>query len=340
MSGANPDSLPCERSGEFRSDGNLLGAARELMRAEAEEILRAADAIGPELVQAARAIYACTGRVVVVGLGKSGHVGRKVSATLASLGTPSFFLHAAEALHGDLGMVRREDVGLFLSNSGTTAEVVELLPHFHRLGAKVIAITGGADSPLARHSDLVLDSHVEREGDPLQLAPMSSTTLQLVIGDALAALVTTLRGLKSEDFALFHPGGALGRRLLTRVRDVMGSGTQLPVVRRGVLVRDALFSITSKNYGATCVVDEEGRLIGIFTDGDLRRLMERRNVEAFNVKIEEAMTRAPRVIAPEALAAEAVRVMEEKEISVLVAVEDGRPVGMVHLHDLLRAGIA
>ena len=340
MSGARSNRLPCERAGELRADEELLSAGRELMRTEASEILRAADAMGPELVQAARMIYDCAGRVVVVGLGKSGHVGRKVSATLASLGTPSFFLHAAEALHGDLGMVRREDVGLFLSNSGATSEVVDLLPHFHRLGARVIAITGGTDSPLARHSDLVLDSHVQREGDPLQLAPMSSTTLQLVIGDALAALVTLLRGLRREDFALFHPGGALGRRLLTRVRDVMGAGTQLPVVRRNVLVRDALFSITSKNYGATCVVDDGGRLVGIFTDGDLRRLMERRDVEAFNVAIEDAMTRSPLVIAPDALAAEALRIMEQREISVLVAVEDGRPVGMVHLHDLLRAGIA
>ncbi|MBR1673148.1 MAG: KpsF/GutQ family sugar-phosphate isomerase [Fretibacterium sp.] len=332
--------LPSERPGEPHPDQELLEAGRTLMRAEASEILRAADALGPELVRAARVIYQCGGRAVVVGLGKSGHVGRKISATLASLGTPSFFLHAAEALHGDLGMVRREDVGIFISNSGATAEVVALLPHFQRLGAQVIAITGGRSSPLARHADIVLDSHVDQEGDPLQLAPMSSTTLQLVFGDALAAMVTLLRGLKREDFALFHPGGTLGRRLLTRVRDVMGSGGQLPIVRRGVLVRDALFSITSKGYGATCVVDAEGRLAGIFTDGDLRRLMERRGVNAFNVKIEDAMTDTPRTISPDGLAAEAVRIMEQREISVLVAVEDGRPVGMVHIHELLRAGIA
>ena len=331
--------LPCERSGRAFSDEELLEAGRTLMRTEAAEILRTADEIGPELVHAARAVYGCAGRVVVVGLGKSGHVGRKISATLASLGTPSFFLHATEALHGDLGMVRREDVGLFISNSGAT-EIVALIPHFRRLGAQVIAITGGPDSPLARHSDLVLNSRVTQEGDPLQLAPMSSTTLQLAIGDALAALVTKLRGLRREDFALFHPGGALGRRLLTKVRDVMGTGTQLPVVRHGVLVRDALFSITSKGYGATCVVDGDGLLIGIFTDGDLRRLMEKRGVDAFGVRIEDAMTKSPRTIGPDSLAAEAVRLMEQHEINVLVALEGGRPVGMIHIHELLRAGIA
>ncbi len=332
--------LPCERPGENFSDEELLRSGKELLRTEAAEISRAAERLGPELVRAARAIYECSGRVVVVGLGKSGHVGRKIAATLASLGTPSFFLHAAEASHGDLGMVRREDVGLFISNSGSSSELVALLPHFRRLGATMIAVTGGQNSPLATHSDIVIDSGVEREGDPLQLAPMSSTTLQLVIGDALAAMVTQLRGLRREDFALFHPGGALGRRLLTRVRDVMGGPDQLPVVRRGVPVKDALFAITSKNYGATCVVDERDGLIGIFTDGDLRRLMEKEGAGAFRIPIEEAMTRNPKTIAPESLAAEAVRVMERMEISVLVAVEDGRPVGMVHIHELLKAGMA
>lgn len=335
----------------------LLEAGKKLMRTEAGEILRAAENMDNKLVEAAKIIYECRGRVVVVGLGKSGHIGRKISATLASLGTPSFFLHAAEASHGDLGMVRSEDVGIFISNSGTTSEVVALLPHFHRLGAKMIAITGGVNSPLAMHSDIVLNSGVEQEGDPLQLAPMSSTTLQLVIGDALAAIVTILRGLKREDFALFHPGGALGRRLLTRVRDLMGTGEQLPVVKRGVLVKDALFAITSGNYGATCVVDDDNispsgvedvnnsnSLIGIFTDGDLRRLIEKSGVDAFNAKIDDAMTKTPMTISPDSLAAEAVRIMEQHEISVLIAVERLNdktvPVGMIHLHDILRAGIA
>ena len=310
------------------------------MRTEAGEILSASERLTPDIVKAARLIYGCRGRVVVVGLGKSGLVGRKISATLASLGTPSFFLHAAEASHGDLGMVRREDVGLLISNSGASPEMTALLPHFRRLGAKMIAITGAMSSPLAEHSDIVLDAHVESEGDPLQLAPMSSTTLELVIGDALAVMVTLLRGLKREDFALFHPGGALGRKLLTRIRDVMAAGESLPVVREGVSVRDALFVITGKGYGAVCVVDIEGRLTGIFTDGDLRRLMERLGAGAFDTLIQDAMTATPKTISPDALAAEAVRIMERSEISVLVAVEDGKPIGIVHIHDLLKEGIA
>ena len=322
------------------SDSDLLNSARELMRTEAHEILSASERLTPDIVKAARLIYGCSGRVVVVGLGKSGHVGRKVSATLASLGTPSFFLHAAEAAHGDLGMVRREDVGLFISNSGASSEIVSLLPNFQRIGAKMIAITGAISSPLAEHADIVLDAHVESEGDPLQLAPMSSTTLELVIGDALAAIVAILRGIRREDFALFHPGGALGRKLLTRVRDVMGSGDSLPVVREGVSVKDALFVITSKGYGTVCITDLEGRLTGIFTDGDLRRLMERKGAGAFDELIQDAMTKTPKTISPDALAAEAVRIMERGEISVLVAVEDDRPVGIIHIHELLKAGIA
>lgn len=322
------------------TDAELLKSAKELMRKEAGEILRSSENLGLEAVKAAREIYACTGRVVVVGLGKSGHVGRKISATLASLGTPSFFLHAAEASHGDLGMVRREDIGLFISNSGASSEIVALLPHFRRTGARMIAVTGAVSSPLAENADIVINAHVDDEGDPLHLAPMSSTTLELVLGDALAVMVTILRGLRREDFALFHPGGTLGRKLLTRVRDVMGRGDSLPVVREGVTVKDALFVITGKGYGAACVVDGEGKLTGIFTDGDLRRLMEKSGNDAFTTRIEDAMTHNPKTISPDSLAAEAVRKMESHEISVLVAVEGGRPVGIVHIHELLKAGIA
>ena len=310
------------------------------MRTEAHEILSASERLTPNIVEAARLIYSCKGRVVVVGLGKSGHVGRKISATFASLGTPSFFLHAAEASHGDLGMVRSEDVGVFISNSGSSPEMTSLLPHFRRLGAKMIAVTGVMTSPLAEYSDIVLDAHVESEGDPLQLAPMSSTTLELVIGDALATIITIMRGLKREDFALFHPGGALGRKLLTRVRDLMGTGESLPVVREGVSVKDALFVMTSKGYGAVCIVDIEGKLTGIFTDGDLRRLMERLGTGAFDALIQDAMTITPKTIQPDALAAEAVRIMERQQISVLIAVEDGKPIGIIHIHELLKAGIA
>ena len=318
----------------------LLNAAKKLMRTEANEILRASENLDDSIVKASRLIYECQGRVVVAGLGKSGHIGRKISATLASLGTPSFFLHAAEALHGDLGMVRAEDVGLFISNSGSSSELVELLPHFRRLGAKLIAITGSMDSPLAKYADIVINAHVESEGDPLQLAPMSSAALELAEGDAIAALVAILRGLKREDFALFHPGGALGRKLLTRVRDIMGTGERLPVIKQGVSVKDALFVITGKGYGAACVVDESGNLTGIFTDGDLRRLMEKRGIQAFDVKIDDVMTRKPRTISPDSLAAEAVKIIEQHEISVLIATENNKPVGIIHIHELLKAGVA
>ncbi|MBR0278531.1 MAG: KpsF/GutQ family sugar-phosphate isomerase, partial [Synergistaceae bacterium] len=293
------------------------------MLTEANEILNSAKNISVEMVRAAREIYSCKGRVVVVGLGKSGHVGRKISATLASLGTPSFFLHAAEAQHGDLGMVRSEDIGLFISNSGASSEIVALLPHFRRTGAKLIAITGSLVSPLAENADIVINAHVNNEGDPLNLAPMSSTTLELVLGDAVAVMVTILRGLKREDFALFHPGGTLGRKLLTRVRDLMGKGDNLPIVPEGVTVKDALFVITGKGYGATCITDSEGKLTGIFTDGDLRRLMERSGNDAFMTRIENAMTHNPKTISPDALAAEAVKIIENNEISVLIAVENG-----------------
>jgi arabinose-5-phosphate isomerase len=299
-----------------------------------------------ELVRAARAVCECRGRVVVVGIGKSGHIGRKIAATFASLGTPSFFLHAAEGAHGDLGMVRREDVGFFVSNSGSTAEVLAVLPHFRRLGALSIAVTGNTESPLAKHADIVLDAGVESEADLLHLAPTSSTTLQLVVGDALAGMVAQLRGLRREDFAVFHPGGTLGRRLLTRVVDLMDPLEQLPKVQRDVSVEKALFEITDKKYGATCVVDETGELVGIFTDGDLRRLLERSGINALNDRIEDAMTRTPVVIEAERLAVDAVRVMEERKISVLIVV-DGKsresrkvPLGMIHLYELLKSGIA
>ncbi|MFA7620837.1 MAG: KpsF/GutQ family sugar-phosphate isomerase [Aminobacteriaceae bacterium] len=346
-------SLPWEREGKNLSDRELLDAGRSILAAEAAEIDRAAKRTGPELAAAARIIFSCTGRLVTVGMGKSGIIARKIAATLASLGTPSFFLHAAEGAHGDLGMVTREDAALFISNSGATAEVVSLLPHFKRLGAPIVAITGGLSSPLAKNADVLLDSSVRSEagcgscapngegGDgALNLAPLCSTTLQLAIGDALAGMVTLLRGLRAEDFALFHPGGALGRRLLTRVSDVMGAGDRLPVVREDVSVSDALFEMTSKGYGATVIVDEVGRIAGIFTDGDLRRLIGASGVECMSLPVGAVMTKNPSIIRPDRLAVEAVRVMEQREISAIIVAEDDRPVGMVHLHELLQAGVA
>ncbi len=333
-------SLPRERTGIKMEDEKLLSAGRRIIAMEAAELYSASGRVGPELVKAARIIHDCGGRLVVVGMGKSGLIGRKIAATLASLGTPSFFLHAAEGAHGDLGMVCREDAGLFLSNSGETREVLEVLPFFRRLGAPVIAVTGNTESRLAKEADVTLDSGVEREADPLGLAPTTSTTVQLALGDALAGMVTEIRGLHADDFALFHPGGSLGRRLLLRVSDVMGVGDRTPSVLLSASVREALFEITSKGYGATFVLGPNNGLKGIFTDGDLRRLLEDRGVQGLDLPIEQVMTKSPRTIAPERLAAEALKVMEDNEISCLAVIEGGALAGVVHLHELLKAGVA
>lgn len=333
-------SLPNEREARRIADADLLEVGRGVIVAEAEELALAAARLGPEIVKAARLVQACTGRLVVSGLGKSGLIGRKIAATLASLGTPAFFLHATEGSHGDLGMVRREDVGLFISHSGETREVLELLPFFRRIGAPVIAMTGSLNSRLARNADVVLDAGIRREADPLGLAPTSSTTLQLALGDALSGMVTELRGLCPEDFALFHPGGSLGKRLLLKVCDLMGSGDRIPLVPDDATVKRALFEITSKGYGAAFVVKQSGALTGIFTDGDLRRLLEDRGPEGLELPVSEVMTRHPKTIEEEKLAAEAMAMMERHEISVLAVVEGNVPVGIIHLHDLLKAGVA
>lgn len=333
-------SLPNEREARRIADSDLLEIGRGVILAEAEELELAASRLGPELVKAARLVQACSGRLVVSGLGKSGLIGRKIAATLASLGTPAFFLHATEGSHGDLGMVRREDVGLFISHSGETREVLELLPFFRRIGAPVIAMTGNPNSRLAKNADVSLDASIRREADPLGLAPTSSTTLQLAIGDALSGMVTELRGLCPEDFALFHPGGSLGKRLLLKVEELMGSGERLPLVPDDATVKRALFEITSKGYGAAFVVGPAGALAGIFTDGDLRRLLEDRGPEGLELPVSEVMTRHPKMIDREKLAAEALAVMERHEISVLAVVDGSVPVGIIHLHDLLKAGVA
>lgn len=321
------------------SDSELLDIGRDILREEARAIERTASQIGGELADAARLIAGCDGRVVVTGLGKSGLVGRKIAATFASLGIPAFFLHAAEGIHGDLGMVCSEDVGLFISNSGETAELIALIPYFRRIGAKVIGMTGKAASLLAQNSDIVLDSSVLREAEPLGLAPTSSTTVQMALGDALAGITTSLHGLKPEDFAIYHPGGSLGKKLLLRVCDLMGSCEAMPLTPLEASVKDALFDITSKGYGSTIVVDDSGELKGIFTDGDLRRLLERHGVAAMELPVSKGMTEKPRTTSPGKLATEAMHIMEELEISVLVVVEENKPVGIIHLHEILKAGL-
>lgn len=328
-----------ERPAGAVSDEELLEIGRGVLREEARAIERVASRLGDELLLAAKLVTSCRGRVVVTGLGKSGLVGRKIAATFSSLGIPAFFLHAAEGVHGDLGMVCPEDVGLFISNSGETSELLSLLPYFRRIGASVVAMTGRSASSLARDSDILLDTGVEREADPLGLAPTSSTAVQMAVGDALAGISTTLQGLRQEDFALFHPGGALGRKLLLKVRDLMGAGDALPLTSVSSTVREALFDITSRGYGATVIVGGSGELRGIFTDGDLRRLLERRGIGAMELPVSEGMTSSPRTIGAERLATEAMKLMEDAEVSVLVVVEEGRPVGMIHLHEILKAGL-
>lgn len=332
--------MPYERNEVEFTDEALLETGRAVLKSEAQSLLAAAARLGGEMVAAARVISRCHGRVVVSGLGKSGHVGRKSAATFASLGVPAFFLHAAEGIHGDLGMVCREDVGFFLSNSGETRELIDLIPYFKRLGAPIISVTGNPNSTLAREATIILNSHVDREADPLGLAPTSSTTLQMAIGDAVAGMTTKLLGLEKEDFAMFHPGGSLGKRLLLRVSDLMGTGVDMPVTKRDARVRDALFDITSKGYGATVIVDDDGELAGIFTDGDLRRFMEKQGLQGVDLSVASVMTKSPRTIAPDKLAHEALHLLEQFEISVLIVVEGEKPVGILHLHDILKAGVA
>ncbi|MBF0125949.1 MAG: KpsF/GutQ family sugar-phosphate isomerase [Magnetococcales bacterium] len=317
----------------------MLERAKNILRMEAEAILAMADRLDGRFGQAVALLFACQGRVVVTGIGKSGMIGRKIAATLASTGAPAFFLHPAEGSHGDLGMVTRGDLVLSLSNSGETGEVLALVPVFKRLGVPMIALTGRMDSTLARMSDVALDIAVEREACPMGLAPTCSTTAALAMGDALAVALLEKREFGPEQFAFLHPGGSLGRKLLIRVCDRMHTGARIPCVREGDLVRDALFEMTAKRFGMTGVVDGAGALSGIITDGDLRRWLET-DQALLTRQAREIMTPKPRIIPGEALAVEAVRVMEECKITSLFVVSaQGRPEGVIHLHDLLKAGL-
>ncbi|WP_447553200.1 KpsF/GutQ family sugar-phosphate isomerase [Vreelandella sp. EE22] len=284
-------------------------------------------------------ILACQGRVVVTGMGKSGHIAGKLAATLASTGTPAFFVHPGEASHGDLGMITRADVVLALSNSGETAEVTALLPLLKRLGVPLISMTGKPHSTLGAHADAHLNSGVAKEACPLDLAPTSSTTAALALGDALAVALLEARGFTAEDFALSHPGGSLGKRLLLRVKDLMHSGERLPQVPSGSLLRDALLEITRQGLGFTCVVDSQGRLAGVYTDGDLRRTLDEHH-DLRTVNVDTVMTRPGKRIRPDVLAAEAVRIMEDSRITALAVVDEHeRPIGALHMHDLLSSGV-
>ncbi|MCD5980740.1 KpsF/GutQ family sugar-phosphate isomerase [Pseudomonas quasicaspiana] len=318
---------------------DLIQSAQRTIRLEIEAVEGLLPNIDADFIQACEMILASKGRVVVVGMGKSGHIGKKIAATLASTGTTSFFVHPAEASHGDMGMITSGDIILALSNSGTTAEIVTLLPLIKRLGIKMISLTGNPESTLAEAADVNLNARVEHEACPLNLAPTSSTTAALVMGDALAVALLEARGFTAEDFAFSHPGGALGRRLLLKVEHVMHSGEQLPQVQRGTLLRDALMEMTRKGLGMTAVIEADGRLAGIFTDGDLRRTLDR-PIDIRLATIDDVMTVHGKTARPEMLAAEALKIMEDHKIGSLIVVdENDHPVGAFNLQDLLRAGV-
>ncbi len=327
-------------SGDAEIDRQSLEIGRRVIRLEAEAVRALESRIDEQFARAVEMIYRCKGRVVITGIGKSGIIGKKIAATFSSTGTPAIFLHSAEGLHGDLGMVLQEDLVICISKSGNSHEMKLLLPLFRKIGVPVIAMTGNLKSELAQNADVVLDVSVSEEADPLDLAPTSSSTAALAMGDALAMALLAKRHFSAEDFALRHPGGTLGRRLLLRIDDLMGQGDRVPKVLPRAGLDEVILEITEKRYGATCVVDENDRLLGIITDGDLRRLMSRQ-VDFKAITAGEIMTPKPKTISAGVLAVKALEIMEDHNIMQIIIVDDRkRPIGMVHLHDLLKAGVA
>jgi len=317
----------------------IIEKGKEVLRIEAQSVAALEGRIGEEFVRAVGMIFSCRGRTIVTGVGKSGAISRKIVATLNSTGTLSMFMHPADAVHGDLGMLRKEDVLLCLSKSGDTEELQNLLPLVKRVGVPVIAMVGSVRSRLAESADIVLDVSVDEEACPHDLAPTSSTTAALAMGDAMAMALLHLRNFTPEDFAFYHPGGTIGKRLLAKVSELMAGGDQVPKVAEGVPVRDAILEISSKRLGATCVMDGEGKLVGIITDGDLRRILEK-TTDLTGYTAAMVMTKNPKTIPVDQLAVAALRVMEAHNITQLVVVDGAhRPVGVVHLHDLVKAGI-
>ncbi|HET8917300.1 MAG TPA: KpsF/GutQ family sugar-phosphate isomerase [Candidatus Binatia bacterium] len=323
----------------------ILQRAKEVLNIEATGIFSLIDRLDDHFIQAIELLYNCRGKVVVTGLGKSGLVCRKIAATFSSMGTPSFFLHAGDANHGDMGMIMEGDVVLAVSNSGETEEILTLIPTLKRIGVRIVAMTGNHDSTLSRAADVVLDAGVTEEACPLGLSPTASTTAALALGDALAVILLEKKGFKEEDFALRHPGGILGRKLLLRVEDLMHRDGDVPLVGEETLMKEAILVITSKRLGVTGVTDKRGDLIGVITDGDLRRGLQAHGDGILSKRAEEIMTLKPRSIEKDALASQALARMEEnlpRPITSLFVVEkpgDRVPVGILHIHDLLKAGI-
>ena len=322
---------------QIQPSPKALELARQVLRIEADAVLALSGRIDESLLRALSLMLNCHGRVIVCGIGKSGHVGHKIASTLASTGTPAFFVHPAEASHGDLGMITADDVVIAISNSGESTELLNILPSIKRQGAKLIAMTGNAKSSLARDADVHLDAGVAQEACPLNLAPTASTTAALALGDALAVALLDARGFGAEDFARSHPGGSLGKRLLTRMRDVMRTGQAIPVVAPQAGIAEAIREITRGGMGMTLVVSPDCRVLGMFTDGDLRRAVLRHS-DLQSLAVSDVMTPNPRVMGPEKLAAEAVEMMEKHKINQIPVVDDdGRLVGAINMHDLFQA---
>ncbi len=316
--------------------------ATETLKIEADAVLKLIPRIDDEFERAVKHILSCKGRTIVTGMGKSGHVGRKIAASLASTGTPSFFVHPAEAFHGDLGMVTEHDVVIAISNSGETNEVINIVPIIRRIGASLIALCGRRESSLGKNADFFIDCGVEKEADPMNLAPTASTTATLAMGDAITVALLSARNFTAQDFAVFHPGGSLGRRLLLTVENVMHTGENNPIIHYSRTAKEALFMMTDKGLGATSVVDDDGKFIGLVTDGDIRRSLAKGS-EFLDASVEELMTRSPQTITKDKLAASALSMMEKHQprpITVLPVIsEDNEPIGIIHLTDLLRQGV-
>ncbi|MGI9280707.1 MAG: KpsF/GutQ family sugar-phosphate isomerase [Endozoicomonas sp.] len=321
------------------TDELFISIGRRTITMELEAVQSLNDRIDSSFAKVCRIMLECRGRVIVVGMGKSGHIARKLAATLASTGTPAYFVHPGEASHGDMGMVTQEDVVLALSNSGETSEVITLLPLLKRLGTPLISMTGNPDSTLANDAEAHLNTGVEKEACPLDLAPTSSTTTALVMGDALAIALLEARGFTAEDFAFSHPGGSLGKRLLLKVKDIMHSGSRVPEVSLGTPMGDALLEVTRKGLGMTAIIDDKRHVIGIFTDGDLRRALDK-GVDPKSTRIDDVMTGHCKTIHPEILAAEALKIMDDRKINALICVDDQNElIGAINMHDLLKAGV-
>ena len=318
---------------------DFLAMAKEVLYIEAQAVSALTDKLNDQFSQCAQALLECKGRVILVGVGKSGLIAKKIAATFASTGTPSFFVHATEASHGDLGMITQDDVVIALSNSGQTEELLSILPAIRRRGARIVALTGNLDSALARQADLVLDGSVEKEACPLNLTPTASTTAALALGDALAVVILKARGFSEEDFALSHPGGSLGRKLLTHVHDVMRTGERIPKVSPDASISHSILEISRKGLGMTAVVNAQNELLGVFTDGDLRRLIEQ-GQDLRDLQVQQVMNTAPKCISPDKLAVEAVRMMELNHVSqVIVIDQQQRVVGALNFHDLFEAKV-